>query len=88
MKRGTHFHQYERCEWPNGKAFYKCMSTGCGHYLPTLVLIIGRESLCWGGCNRLVEITREMVNDKIKHPMCDKCKEERKERRAALAEVE
>src|SRR5437879_1017150 len=82
-----HYHQYERMKWPTGSSFYKCMQPGCAHYLPTEILVIGRESLCWGGCNRLVVITKEMLHEGIKHPMCERCKEERKERREALTEV-
>ena len=61
------------------------MQTGCNHYLPLAELAIGRESLCWGpGCNRLVTVTKDMVQKGIKHPMCDFCREERMETREAL----
>lgn len=84
MKKQQHFHKYERMQWPNGSYFYKCMESGCSHYLSVPYLVIGRESICWGDCNRVVTITKQMVFDKIKHPMCDACREERKEKREAL----
>lgn len=65
------------------------MEPGCPHYLPVLDLAINRESLCWGpGCNKLVVITLEMVQRGIKHPMCEDCRDERKEQREALMKVE
>lgn len=87
MPKRDHFHQYERMSWPSGKIFYKCMAVGCSHYLPVPELVIGRESLCWGSCNRLVVITKEHVQKEIKKPMCDDCRSERKERREALASL-
>ena len=86
-KSRNHYHKYERVLWPNGSPFYKCMIPGCAHYLSSPVLVIGRESLCWGCEQRLVEITRDMVNRNIRHPMCEKCKEERKEQKLALQSV-
>jgi hypothetical protein len=82
-----HFHQYERMEWPNGRGYYKCMIAGCAHYLPIADLVIARESLCWGGCNRLVVITKDDVGNNIKKPMCEFCRKERQERRKAMSEI-
>jgi hypothetical protein len=73
--------------WPNGRVFYKCMLPGCSHYLPVADLAIGRESLCWGNCNRLVVITKEDVMREVKRPMCSECKEERANRKEALKSV-
>lgn len=87
MKR-KHFHRYERFYWPSHKPYYKCMEPGCGHYLTIAEHVIGRESLCWGpGCNKLVVITKEDVQNEIKHPMCDDCKEERMKSREALSNI-
>lgn len=74
--------------WPNGKVYYKCMETGCPHYLPVADLVIGRESLCWGpACNHLVTITQEMVQKGIKHPMCEDCRSERREQQEELRKI-
>lgn len=83
----NHFHQYERLTWDNGKVYYKCQIISCNHYLPHAQLAEGRESLCWGECNRLVVITKEMIKSEIKKPMCDDCREKRKEKRRELAKL-
>jgi hypothetical protein len=81
-KKSQHYHKYERLNWPNGKAFYKCMEPNCTHYLPIATLAIGRESLCWGFmCNNLVTLTREDINREVKYPTCEKCKIKKKEAR-------
>jgi len=88
MKLSPHYHKYERMNWPNGKAFYKCMEPNCPHYLPIATLAIGRESLCWGWqCNKLVVITKEDIQNEIKKPMCQECKEDRMRRREELRKV-
>lgn len=89
MKNNTHFHKYERMHWPkSGRPFYKCMMPGCSHYLTTVELAIGRESLCWGpDCNKLVVITKDDVWKKTKKPMCDECKAARQEQREALGKI-
>ena len=90
MKNSTipHFHRYERMIWPNGKIFYKCMETGCPHYLPVANLAIGRESLCWGpNCNKLVVLSKEDIMRGVKKPICEGCRTERLESRKALEEI-
>jgi hypothetical protein len=87
MARKQHFHQYEKFTWPKGSIYYKCMQDGCSHYLPMADLVIGRESLCWGGCNRLVVITKEMVQKEVKKPMCDGCRAERQANKEALSAI-
>lgn len=86
-QRKPHFHKYEKMQWPNGRVFYKCMEDGCSHYLPIASLAVGRESLCWGNCGRLVIITKQDIQNEIKHPMCDFCKKERAERKEAMSEI-
>lgn len=89
MKKVTiHHHKYERMHWDNGKPFYKCMEPGCPHYLPSAMLAINRESLCWGPlCNKLVLITKEDVMRQVKKPMCDTCKIARAEKREELRSI-
>jgi hypothetical protein len=83
-----HYHKYERQTWPNGKPFYKCMEPNCPHYLPVAILVIGKESLCWGYlCNNLVQITKEDVAKGIKNPMCGSCKDKRKELKDELSRI-
>jgi hypothetical protein len=85
MAKSIHYHKYQRLTWPSGKAYYKCMEPNCPHYLPVAELAIGRESLCWGFlCNNLVLITKDDIIRKTQNPMCDECKEKRKERREEL----
>jgi hypothetical protein len=86
MKR-THYHKYERLKWANGGVYYKCMEVGCSHYLPVAELAIGRESVCWGCDTKLVPITKEMVIQGVKHPLCDKCKEERKQHLEQMSQI-
>ena len=84
----VHYHKYERQTWPSGKPFYKCQLPGCNHYLPIAHLAVGRESLCWGTeCNHLVTITREDITREVKKPMCQDCKEARKQRKEELSKI-
>jgi hypothetical protein len=88
LKSKGHVHKYERGTIGNGHEIYKCMLTNCPHYLPNVYLAIGRLSLCWGNCGDAVMLTQDMINKfKVKRPMCDSCRKERQERRAALAEI-
>jgi hypothetical protein len=83
-----HYHKYECFRWPNGKPYYKCMLPNCPHYLPVANTVIGRESLCWGPeCNHLVTLTREDVTREIRRPMCEDCKNKRKERKQELSSI-
>jgi hypothetical protein len=87
-KKESHLHKYERGQLGPRHEIYKCMLPNCTHYLPNVFLAVGRLSLCWGNCGNAVLMTKDMVNhEKIKHPMCDSCREERKERRAALSQI-
>lgn len=63
------------------------MLPNCAHYLPLAMLAVGRESLCWGGCNRLVTITKEDIENEIKKPLCELCRKERKMRREEMIGV-
>lgn len=87
MAKSPHFHKYEKFTWPGGRSYYKCMQPGCPHYLPVMSLAIGRESICWGDCGRLVLITKEDVHNEIKKPLCDECKKERADRKRELSEL-
>ena len=89
MPKKTHngSHQYERLETKRGKVIYKCMIPSCTHFLSTPELVQNRLSRCWGECGREIVITKELYQDKIKKPLCDTCKEERKVMREMLAAV-
>lgn len=81
-----HVHKYERRKlgsWKNkGHDIYKCAIPGCTHYLIDMEAVVGRYSLCWGGCSTLVEMTRNLVmNEKRKWPMCEPCKVRKREER-------
>ena len=91
-----HVHRYERRRlgtWKKtGHEIYKCATAGCGHYMTDMEAVIGRFSLCWGvdgpgTSSNLVEMTRYLViNEKRKRPICDTCKEKRKENREAYGD--
>ena len=78
-------HKYEKAFYgKNDTVIYRCVLPNCPHFLnPTLVP--GRISLCWGTCNGEVMITKEDIVEGRRHPMCDRCREERRERRESLA---
>lgn len=90
-----HTHKYERRRlgsWKTkGHVIYKCATPGCGHYMIDLEAVIGRMSQCWGlvphgkyelrPCDHEVEMTRYLVhNEKRKHPLCEECKERKKQK--------
>ena len=88
MAKIKHLHKYERIELGSkGWIIYKCMLPGCTHYLPMAKLIVGKESLCWGLCDGTVIYTQDDYEKKLKHPMCESCREQRKEQRQALASL-
>jgi hypothetical protein len=79
-----HVHKYERRrlgQWKTkGHEIYRCAIPGCNHYMIDMDALIGRFSLCWGDCGNLVEMTRYLVNsEKRKRPLCDACKQLKKE---------
>lgn len=83
-----HTHLYERRTiGKNDHVIYKCMIPSCTHFLPQRELAEGRASLCWG-CKTEITITKEIVSENIVRPMCEDCREERKRRNEALAQIE
>ena len=87
-KKAQHVHKYERGLLGNDHEIYKCMLPGCRHYMPNVFLVIGQLSMCWGNCGNAVMMTKQMVNhDKVKFPMCDSCRQERKQKLQAMKEI-
>lgn len=92
-----HIHRYERRRlgaWKKkGHEIYKCSTPGCTHYLVDMESVIGRYSLCWGlegpgSCKNQVEMTRHLVfTEKRKRPLCEECKEKKKELQAKMREM-
>jgi hypothetical protein len=81
-----HTHKYELTEFGNkGYLVYKCILTDCPHFIPQK-LALGRLSLCHG-CDNEVMITRNMIWEKRKRPMCERCSVERIKRRKELSQV-
>jgi hypothetical protein len=82
-------HKYERSTLgKNEHIIYRCKLPGCGHYILNKELAEGRLSLCWGkDCNNATQISKQMIQKEIKHPMCTKCKELRKARRLELMNI-
>src|SRR5438477_2913522 len=92
MRKNNHTHKYQR--FTIGKKeheIYKCVLPNCNHFLTNTELAIGRESICWyagSNCEKVVVLTPEIVNwSKMKKPKCNACREEMKERRAALLAI-
>jgi len=82
-----HVHKYERVVWgKKGSAIYRCMIPNCPHFIQEM-LAPNRISQCWGSCGSNVLITKDDVSFKRWHPMCDKCREERKERLEKLSQI-
>lgn len=94
-----HTHKYERRRLgsfkKSGHEIYKCTIPGCTHYMVDMEYVVGRYSQCWGilpngdECPNEVEITRYMVfSERRKHPLCEECKQRRKEKRMTEEEKE
>jgi len=89
MAKKTHngAHLYERFETKRGKIIYKCMIPSCTHFLSTPELVINRVCKCWGDCGRELVVTKELYFDKIKKPVCETCREDRKAMREAMSAI-
>lgn len=88
MPKQQHVHKYERQEiGKKGWVIYRCMLPDCSHFLPSEIMILGRLSLCWGSCGEAVVYDQYMLSKEIKHPKCDKCIEEKKERLEVLSRI-
>jgi len=80
-------HKYERIDvGTKGHVIYRCMLPDCPHFLPSITYVTGRLSLCWG-CDDTCRITKEDIWHKVKHPMCESCKEERAQRREEMKQI-
>jgi hypothetical protein len=68
---------------------YRCMREGCTHFIQ-LKLAIGRETLCWGSspdCLGKTFITDENIELKTVRPLCEKCKEWKREQKEVFATI-
>jgi len=87
MKSDHKIHKYELVELGSkGYKVYKCKLPNCRHFIQK-ELAVGRLSLCNGVCNSEVIITRDMVTRELKVPLCDDCREKRKNRRALVSAI-
>lgn len=68
-----HIHKYQRVDIGVRvkHIVYKCMLTGCTHYL-TPAQVVGAEHICWR-CNKPVRMTQPMAN--LKKPHCINCRQ-------------
>jgi hypothetical protein len=81
-------HKYELVQiGEKGYTVYKCMLSNCRHFIQK-ELAASRLSLCWGNCGNAVMITKGMIAEGRVRPLCDECKEKRKERRELAAQLE
>jgi hypothetical protein len=85
-----HVHKYKKILIGKKDYYvYKCVQNGCAHYLP-LKAAIGRQTVCWGqgpDCKGFTFITEKNVELKTLHPMCEPCREWRKEQRESLQTI-
>jgi len=82
--KNKHVHKYEKTKIGDNYEVYKCALPGCTHYIAA-TLIIGRLSLCWGGCQNAVLMDNSL--SKMKRPICDDCKELRRKQRELLRSI-
>jgi len=80
-------HLYERFVTTKDKVIFKCMIPNCTHFLTNPDMVINRLTRCWGECGRELVYTKEHYQDKIKKPLCDECREERKIQRTLLSQI-
>jgi hypothetical protein len=84
-----HTHKLERVQLgSNGYTVYKCILPGCSTFYQK-DLTLGHITLCHG-CNEEIVMTKSMIQNHgvgIKKPMCDKCIEEKKDRRSRLSQI-
>jgi hypothetical protein len=64
-------HKYQRFKIGRKKDYiiYKCMHTGCAHYIEQN-LLVGRSSICWM-CDQEFQIVK---GKQIPKPLCPKCR--------------
>lgn len=83
-----HVHKYERVEaGKKGWVIFKCMLPGCTHFLPVAKMMVNRMSLCWGICDGLAIYTQRDYEVNLKHPMCEPCREIRKNQREEMLKI-
>lgn len=70
-----HVHKYRRLSTTKGKPLWKCVLIGCPHVIYQEELVVGRETLCWTCGDKTV-----VKSLKQARPVCDDCKEDRKDR--------
>lgn len=92
MKQLTHDgpHKYKRILLGKNEYYvYKCMIPGCNHYIQA-ALATGRETVCWGvspSCDGTLFISDENIELRTVRPICNKCKEWKKEQREVFATI-
>jgi hypothetical protein len=79
VRRPRHTHKYERVFLGRKQDYpvWKCQLPGCSHYMPSISLIVGQESVCWR-CGEVFTITKAMID--LKKPHCLRCTNSRKPR--------
>ncbi len=75
-KKTKHIHKYIRRnigtkEKPTER--YCCADSSCTHFMPSLQLVIGKDSICWE-CGDVFQISIDQVQNLIKKPRCYECR--------------
>ncbi len=79
-------HKYERMQVGlKNKIVYKCVE--CPTVLNVPEMMIGRESKCWGVCGGIVKYSREDFMQELKFPICESCRQLRKEQKQLLSKI-
>lgn len=85
-----HTHKYKRILLgKNDYYVYRCMIPGCNHYIQ-MEAAVGRETICWGvapDCLGKLFITEKNIELKTVHPICEKCKEYKREKVALFQTI-
>ena len=77
-----HVHKYRRITTVKGKGIWRCVLPGCKHVIYQEELLPGRESVCWM-CEQPM-IIQGLSQAK---PVCEDCKENRKEQMEKLRRI-
>lgn len=65
---------------------YACSISDCTHFMPSMAMVIGKETICWQ-CLKKTIITTDMVRKKIKKPRCYDCRSKSKLKPEQIQEV-
>jgi hypothetical protein len=89
MPKKTHTHKYilrNIGSKVKPRKVYACSLPDCSHFMPTMALVIGKETICWQ-CLKKTIITTDMIRKKVKKPRCLDCRTKSKLKPEQIQEV-